>query len=104
MTADSPPNGRKPGRPRDPILEDIRHRWLPLRSERSRARYKKAIEQLIAAGCPIERLMEIQTECCRANGTLNIHLFARYAAYVAAHPIGSKEPNGKETATIDDDD
>jgi hypothetical protein len=78
------PNGRKPGRPKDPILEGLRHQWLPLRSERSVARYKRAMEQLIGLGCPIERVMEIQKECCRANGSLNINLFARYAAYCVA--------------------
>jgi hypothetical protein len=76
------PIGRKPGRPRNPILETIRQECLPMRSARSQARYKKAMDQLIALGCPLDRLQGIVSECCRANGTLNIHLLARYAAYV----------------------
>jgi hypothetical protein len=53
-----------------------------MRSERSRARYKRAIQQLIALGFSIDDVMQVQSECCRANGTLNINLMARYAAYL----------------------
>jgi hypothetical protein len=76
------PNGRKRGRPRDPILQDIRRVWLPMRSERTQARYKKAMEQLIALGMPLDQVMQTIKECCRPSGSLNVNLFARYAAWV----------------------
>jgi hypothetical protein len=44
------PNGRKPGRPVDPVLEELRSVWLPTRSARTHARYKAAVARLILVG------------------------------------------------------
>src|SRR5262245_19746274 len=78
-----PPNGRKPGRPRDPALEELRAVLLPQRSERTRARFKAAVELLRALGMSPDQVGQAIAEAHRPNGSLNVNLLVWYANWLA---------------------
>ncbi len=76
------PNGRKPtGRPHDPGLTYLRQ-LLPLRSERTVARLKSAIDRMHLLGFTPEQVTQAMTEATRANGSLNVRVLDRYTEYL----------------------
>jgi hypothetical protein len=79
--AHSLPNGRKKGRPFDPMLADLR-RMLPARSERTIARFKGALQRLHLLGFTPEQIQHAVTEATRASGSLNVRLLERYAEWL----------------------
>ena len=76
------PNGRKRGRPVDRVLDDLRQTLMPNRSERTRARYKAAIQRLVALGATVEQVAQAVEDAHRPNGSLNINLLLRYAEWL----------------------
>jgi hypothetical protein len=77
------PNGRKPGRPKDPILEIVRsvHRD---RSPRTQARFARALKMASATGIPDEIVQQLIVECSRSYGGFNFAGFERRVEEIAA--------------------
>jgi hypothetical protein len=78
----SPPIGRKPGRPRDQILDAYRQ-LFPEWSERTLARYAKARRYLVVAGFTIDEQREFTKRATRPNGTVAVQRFEEIAETVA---------------------
>jgi len=82
------PVGRKRGRPVDPKLQFCRE-MFPLWSERTIARYKAAMDRLIALGFTQADIDRTIAEATRKRGTLRVHLLERYARAVYDKAVGS---------------
>lgn len=82
------PNGGKRGRPSDPVLDDLRQHLLSHRSERTRARFKAAVERLRALGASVEHVAQVVSDAHRPNGSLNVNLLLRYAEYETWRRLG----------------
>jgi hypothetical protein len=83
------PAGRKRGRPVDPILRDLRETY-PLWSERTRARFKAAIERCQVLGATPEIVAQKIREATRKSGTLNVDLLERYTRRIFEQCLSEK--------------
>lgn len=80
---DFTPNGRKRGRPADPVLEIIRDAH-PHCSPRTHARIKRAMDILFRLGVDGETVARIERLYLRPNGTFNAAGFEQHAEFIAA--------------------
>jgi hypothetical protein len=90
------PNGRKPGRPVDPVLDALRSTWLPTRSARTHARYKAALELLSILGATPEQIAQAVADTHRPNGSLNVNLLVRYAEWLVRQAARDRRPDDDE--------
>jgi hypothetical protein len=71
------------------MLRELRETY-PLWSERTIARFKAAMERLIALGLTIEQVNQAITDAQRTTGTVRVALLERYARWLeAGEPRGA---------------
>jgi hypothetical protein len=81
VETNTPPTGRKRGRPRSQLLAFVRAEY-PTWSERTVARFKAAMERLRLLGVDAEDLATVLDKAKRKNGTLRVSRFDRISRLV----------------------
>jgi hypothetical protein len=77
------PNGRKPGRPQSATVS-LARKLHGEQSDRTRARWVRAMRMLIAAEVPQDVINRLMSQCTRPSGSFNFAKFERRADEVAA--------------------